>query len=134
MKLLVVSIKWLKMVVKWLWRNIEELLLYHYNDPEKIWKNEFDFWILHIKKLGYVAIFMKIPRKTFDPFKAFLTNQDKNEDEDEKIWKNEFDFWILHIKLCCMKLFIKIWQRSFLSKFLPEKDTLGQRCRPSLPW
>ena len=32
------------MVVTWLWRNIEELLLYHYNDPES-----------HVKKIsGYV--------------------------------------------------------------------------------
>ena len=32
------------MVVKWLWRYIEELLLYHYNGPES-----------HVKKIpGYV--------------------------------------------------------------------------------
>ena len=60
-----------------------------------------------ISKLGYVAIFMKIWEKTFDPFlrhfwpfsNTFLTNRGKNKDEDKKVWKNEFDFWIFHIKI-----------------------------------
>ena len=30
-------------------------------------------------------------------------------------------------KLGYMELFIKIWEKIFFSKFLPEKDTPGQR-------
>ena len=131
---------------------------------KKIWKNEFNFWILHIKirlyrtfrenlwkklltwflghfrqiktkmkmkmkkceklisifefsisKSGYVAVFMKIWEKTFDPiFRTFLTNRGKNEDEDEKIWKNEFDFWILHIKI---RKNWKNWENVFFRNF-----------------
>ena len=32
-------------------------------------------------------------KKIFDSyFRTFLTNQDKNEDEDKKAWEIEFDF------------------------------------------
>ena len=34
------------------------------NEDERIWKNEFEYWIL-ISKLGYAAIFMKIWEKNF---------------------------------------------------------------------
>ena len=50
----------------------------------------FEFFIL---KLSYVAVFMKIREKFFDPScKTYLTNQCKNEGEDEKKKENDFDF------------------------------------------
>ena len=43
-------------------------------------------------KLGYVAVFLKIQEKKFDPFfKTFLTNRGKNKEEDERIWENAFN-------------------------------------------
>ena len=35
-------------------------------------------------------------------------------------------------KLGHTELFMKIWEKSFFSKFLPEKDILGQSCRKGL--
>ena len=80
-----------------------------------------------------------------------MTNWDKNEDEDEKLWENETDFLIIRIKirLCdnfhenprknfdrFLKTFLTIWGKNeneeknlTFSKFLPEKDILGQTCR-----
>ena len=46
-----------------------------------------------ISKLGYVAVFLKILEKSFDPFfKTFLTNRGIKEDEGEEIWENDFNF------------------------------------------
>ena len=64
-------------------------------EDEKIWKNDFSFWILHYK-IKLCGSFMKIRENFFDQScKTFLTNQGKNEDEDEKIKENDFEFWIL---------------------------------------
>ena len=53
-------------------------------EDKKFWKNEFDFWILHIK-LGFMEIFMKIWEKKIDLFlKIFLTNRGKNKNVNEK--------------------------------------------------
>ena len=61
---------------------------------------------------------MKISEKKIWPIlKIFFTNQDKNEDENEKIWKNEIDFEFSISKLGYMKLFRKIWEKFFFSKF-----------------
>ena len=50
----------------------------------------FEFSIL---KLSYVAVFMKIREKYFDPScMTFLTIRGQFEIEDEKIWENEFGF------------------------------------------
>ena len=69
------------------------------DDYEKDWKNEFDFWLLHIKIRLY-GNFHENLRKKIDPFfKIFLTNQGKNEGVNEKNWENEFDLWILHIRI-----------------------------------
>ena len=60
---------------------------------------------LSISKLGYVAVFMKICKKMFDPFfKTFFLTTNQlifltNNNEVEKIWKSEFNFSILHIKI-----------------------------------
>ena len=63
-------------------------------------------------KLGYLA-------KFFDPFcKTFLTNRDKNEDEDKKISKNEFDFSILDIKTRLYKNFHENLRKQFLTHSL----------------
>ena len=63
------------------------------DEDEKIWENVFNFQILHISKLAYVVILMKIGEQIFDSFfKRFLTNQGKNKDEDEKICENDFNF------------------------------------------
>ena len=62
-------------------------------ENEKIWENEFDFWIFHIIIRLYSTFHKNLRKKTF------LTNWGKNENENGKNWKNEFDFWILHIKI-----------------------------------
>ena len=49
------------------------------DDDEKNWKNETDFWILHIK-IWFYRNFHENLRKKMDQFlKTFLTNWGKNE-------------------------------------------------------
>ena len=70
------------------------------DEDEKTWKNEFAFWILHIKIRLYGICHENLRKKKFDPFlKTFLINRGKNENEIEKIWKIESNFWILYIKI-----------------------------------
>ena len=115
------------------------------NFHKDLWKKFFDtfvgyFWLIKAKiklkmkkygkmssvfefsmsKLEYVAIFMKILDKIFDPFfKTFLPNWGKNEDEDEKVRKNEFNFWVLHTKIKLCDNFHKNWRRKkLLTHFL----------------
>ena len=105
------------------------------------------FWLIeakmkiNLKKMGkcfrffnspyqnwyYVVILMKIGAKIFwHIFKTFLTNWGKSEDENEKICKNKLDFWILHIKIKLCRTFRETLRKKAFSKFLPEKDILGQ--------
>ena len=69
-----------------------------------------------ISKSGYVAIFMKILGKNFSAinFKTFMTNWDKNEDENEKTWENKSDFWILYIRIKLNGNFHEnLWEKTF---------------------
>ena len=51
------------------------------NENEKIWKNEFNFWILHIKVMLYGTFHENLCKKIWPNFfKRFLTNRGKNED------------------------------------------------------
>ena len=51
------------------------------NENEKIWKNEFNFWILHIKVMLYGTFHENLCKKNWPNFfKRFLTNRGKNED------------------------------------------------------
>ena len=68
------------------------------DEDEKIWKNEFDFWILHVK-IGLYGNFHENPRKKYLPFLRHFWLIEAKYSECEKIWENEFDFWILHIKI-----------------------------------
>ena len=54
------------------------------DEDEKIWKNEFDFWIFHIKIKLCDNFCEKLRIKKSDPFfKTFLTNRSKTEDVNE---------------------------------------------------
>ena len=85
------------------------------------------------KKLGKWVRFLNYPyqnyviwqfswksvEKNFDPnFRTFLTNRDKNKNEDKKIWGNIFDFWILHIKIGICGNFHKNQRKKFFTQFL----------------
>ena len=89
------------------------------NEDEKLWKNDFDVWILDIK----IRLCRKSWENFFDPsFKGFftllkyifLTNWGKNEDKDEKFGKISPIFEFSISKLGYMELFIKIWEKSFI--------------------
>ena len=89
------------------------------NEDEKLWKNDFDVWILDIK----IRLYRKSWENFFDPyFKGlftllkyiFLTNWGKNEDKDEKFGKISPIFEFSISKLGYMELFIKIWEKSFI--------------------
>ena len=91
-----------------------------------------DFWTLYIE-IGISWNFHKIREKKFWPiFKTFLTNQGKTKTKIKKIGKMSSIFEYSTSKLDSKELFLKIWAKSFFSKFLPEKDILGQSCRKSL--
>ena len=86
----------------------------------KIWEKKLTkflrhFWLIEakmkikMKKYGKIipifeffiskSDFIKICEKKIDLFyTTFLTNREKNENNDEKMRKNESDFWIIHIK------------------------------------
>ena len=89
------------------------------NEDEKIWKNESDFWILHVKIRLCGNFHENVRKKFFDPFfKTFLTNRGKNKTEDEQIWENESDFSILHIKIRLCGNFHENLREKFLTHFL----------------
>ena len=89
------------------------------NEDEKSWKNEFNFWILHIKIRLYGTFRESLWKTIFDPFfRTFLTNWGKNEDENEKLWKNRFSFWVLHIKIRLCGSFHENLKKNFLTHFL----------------
>ena len=74
---------------------------------------EIEFTILNI---GYAGIFLEIWDLIFvQYFKGFLTNEEKNEDEDEKIWGNDFNFWIRHTKIILCGSFYENPWKSFLT-------------------
>ena len=79
------------------------------DEHEKVWENEFNFLIIHIKIRLHGNFHENLLKKKFNPFfRTFLTNRGKNEDEDENIWENEFNFFELSIsKLSSMELFKK---------------------------
>ena len=69
-----------------------------------------------ISKLGYAEIFMKILGKNFSAiyFETFLTNRDKNDDENEKTWENKSDFLILYIRIKLNGNFHEnLWEKNF---------------------
>ena len=74
---------------------------------------------LSISELGYMAIFIKIcGKKNFDPlFRTFLTNQDKNENEDEKYGKMSPIFEFSISKLDYVAIFMKICRKNFFDQF-----------------
>ena len=95
------------------------------NEDEKIWKNKFNFSIVHIK-IRLSGHLHENPRKIvlthfndiFDSFLRLLTNRSTNEDEDEEIWKNESEFWILHVKISSCGNFHENPRKKFLTHFL----------------
>ena len=56
-------------------------------------KKFFNHFTIEIIKIRLCENFHEnLRRRKFDPlFKTFVTNQDKNENENEKFWENEFD-------------------------------------------
>ena len=121
---------------------------------KKNWKNDLVFKF-SISRLGYMAIFMKIcAKKILTHFAGhFWLIEAKIKMKMNKFgnMSSNIGFLILdHVvifmkifktflnsifelsisKLGCMELLIKIWEKDFFfSKFLPEKDILGQRCQ-----
>ena len=86
---------------------------------KKLGKNEFDFWILHIK-ISLYENFHENLRKKMTHFKDIF-DWGKNEDENEKIWKNESHFWILHIKIkLCGKFNKNLRKKAFFKIFTWE--------------
>ena len=72
-----------------------------------------------------MANFMKIGENFSElSCKIFMTNPEKNEDEDEKNKENEFDFLIFHIKIRFYRTFHKYLRKTvFLEIFIWEEDT-----------
>ena len=69
------------------------------DEDNDIWKNKHDFWTVHSKtrriRRIFIKIFIKIlEKKSWLDFDWFLTNSEKNEDEDEEISESKFDFWL----------------------------------------
>ena len=94
-------------------------------------------WLFIWKNTIY-GNFQKNPRKIILTLfgSHFLTNWDKNEDEDEKIWENEFDIWILCVKITLYKTFhenlrnkafFEIFTRTEVSKGLKEEILLFKK-------
>ena len=80
------------------------------NEDEKIWENDFKFWILHIK-IKLCDSFYENLRKIFWRFcKTFFTNWGNNEDENEKIRENYLELSIS--KLGYVIVLMKIWEKS----------------------
>ena len=72
-----------------------------------------------ISKLGCKAGFMKICTKKIYPFcRTFLTNRNKNDNEDEKIWGNKSTFLILYIKIRLCGNFYQNPRKNFLTHLL----------------
>ena len=69
-----------------------------------------------------------VNKKFWPILRTFLTNRGKNKDGDEKIWKNELIFEFSISKSRLYGTFHENLRKKFFSKFLPEKDILGQRC------
>ena len=93
------------------------------NEDEKIRENDlrlkkYDFWILHIKILGCVAVSLKIWKKKFDPvFRTVWISQGKNKDEDEKLGKRSLIFELYISKSDYMAVFLKICWKKFWPTF-----------------
>ena len=92
------------------------------DEDEKIWENDLNFSILHIKIRLYSNFDVNLWTKNFGPYLEhfFWLIEAKAKMKIKKIGKlsSNFEFWIS-----------KYWEISFLSKFLPAKDILGQRRR-----
>ena len=88
------------------------------DEDEKVWENEFNFLIIHIKIRLYGNFHENPLKKMFEPFfRTFLTNWSKNEDEDEKMWENEFHFEYSISKLGYVAIFMKIGEKNFWPTF-----------------
>ena len=81
---------------------------------KKIWENEFNFCIIHIKIRLCDSFHENLRKKCLTHLlKTILTNRGKNEDEDKKNLKSEFNFSILHIKIRLYRNFHKNLKRNF---------------------
>ena len=89
------------------------------NKDEKIWNNEFDFWIFHVKIRLYDNFHENLTRKNLTPFfETFFTSRGKNESKNEKYWEYESDLWIFHIKIWLYRNFHENLWKKFLTNFL----------------
>ena len=80
---------------------------------EKIWENEFDLWILHIKVRLYSNFYENLWKKNFDQFfRTLLTNPGKNEIEDEKYEKMNSIFEFSISKLGYVAVFMEISEKN----------------------
>ena len=80
---------------------------------EKIWENEFDLWILHIKVRLYGNFHENLWKKNFDQFfRTLLTNRGKNEIEDEKYEKMNLIFEFSISKLGYVDVFREISEKN----------------------
>ena len=104
------------------------------NEKEKIWKKEINFWILHIRIRLCGNFHENIWEKNLTHFlRHFWLIEAKMKMKMKKIGKISSIFEFSISKLGFKELFMKIWGKSFFSKFLPEKDKLGHiYCK--LPW
>ena len=106
----------------------------------KIWEKKLTkflrhFWLIEakmkikMKKYGKIipifeffiskSDFIKNCKKKIDLFyTTFLTNREKNENNDEKMRKNESDFWIIHIKTKLCGNFHENPRKKFLTNLL----------------
>ena len=97
------------------------------DENEKVWENKFDFGILHIK-IRILGNSHKVGEKT--RFLGHFWLIEAKIKMKMKKYGNMFSTFEFSIsKLGYKELLIKIWEKSFFSKFLPEKDIVGQRCQ-----
>ena len=92
------------------------------NEDEKIWKNELDFWIIHIKIRLFGNFHENLLKKILTHFlRNFWLIESKIKMKMKKFGKISSIFGFSISKLGYMELFIKIWEKSFFLKFLLEK-------------
>ena len=91
---------------------------------------ESNFWILHIK-IRLCGNFHENSRKKFLTHfsRHFWLIKAKMKMQMKKFRKISSIFEFSISKLSYMELFIKTWEKRFVSNFFIEKDVLGQRCR-----
>ena len=88
------------------------------DEDEKVWENEFNFSIIHIKIKLYGNFHEDLLKTKFDPFLRHLwliETKMKMEIKKHRKRSSIFDFSIS--KLGYMELFIKIWEKRFFQNF-----------------